>query len=45
MGTGPGRGIGQMFIISGLFLWVESIVAYANPRIRNLESEIPNEPQ
>ena len=30
-----------MFIISCLFLWVESAVAYASPRIRDLESEIP----
>jgi MFS family permease len=42
LGTGPGRGIGLMFIISCLFLWGESLVAYTNPRIRNLESEIPD---
>ncbi len=40
LGTGPGRGIGLMFVISCLFLWVQSAVAYANPRIRNLETEI-----
>ena len=42
LGTGPGRGIGLMFMISCIFLWGESLVAYANPRIRNLESEIPD---
>jgi DHA3 family macrolide efflux protein-like MFS transporter len=42
LGTGPGRGIGLMFIISCLFLWGESLLAYANPRIRNLEIEIPD---
>jgi DHA3 family macrolide efflux protein-like MFS transporter len=42
LGTGPGRGIGLMLIISCLFLWVESLVAYANPRIRNVETEIPD---
>ena len=42
LGTGPGRGIGLMFIISCLFLWGESFVAYTHPRIRNLESEIPD---
>jgi len=42
LGTGPGRGIGLMLIISCLFLWGESFVAYANPRIRNLEAEIPD---
>lgn len=41
-GTGPGRGIGLMFIISCLFLWAESLAAYANPNIRNLEIEIPD---
>ena len=42
LGTGPGRGIALMFIISCLFLWVESLVAYATPHIRNLEDEIPD---
>ena len=42
LGTGPGRGVGLMFIISCLFLWAESLLAYFNPRIRNLESEIPD---
>jgi hypothetical protein len=42
LGTGPGRGIGLMFIISCLFLWGESLLAYTHPRIRNLETEIPD---
>jgi MFS transporter, DHA3 family, macrolide efflux protein len=42
LGAGPGRGIGVIFIISCLFLWTESLIAYSNPRIRNLESEIPD---
>jgi hypothetical protein len=42
LGAGPGRGIGLMFIISCLFLWAESLLAYANPRIRNVEIEIPD---
>ena len=42
LGTGPGRGIGLMMILSCLFLWAESLIAYLNPRIRNLESEIPD---
>ena len=42
LGIGPGRGIGLMFIISCVFLWGESLVAYANPRIRNVENEIPD---
>lgn len=42
LGIGPGRGIGVIFILSCLFLWIESLAAYANPRIRNLEIEIPD---
>lgn len=42
LGTGPGRGIGLMYIISCLFLWAESLVAYLNPRIRSVETEIPD---
>ncbi|MGD8456570.1 MAG: MFS transporter [Anaerolineales bacterium] len=41
-GTGAGHGIGLMFIISGLFLAMASALAYMNPRIRNLEEEIPD---
>jgi hypothetical protein len=42
LGTGPGRGIGLMFILSGLLLIVASIFAYLNPRVRNIETEIPD---
>jgi len=42
IGVGPGRGIGLMLILSGLFLLVISAIAYANPRIRNIEREIPD---
>jgi uncharacterized protein (DUF58 family) len=42
LGTGPGRGIGLAFVISSLFLVMVSIVAFANPRIRRLEIEIPD---
>jgi hypothetical protein len=31
-----------MFIISCLFLWAESLVAFTHPRVRNLEVEIPD---
>jgi hypothetical protein len=36
------RGIALIFIISGISLWVTSSYAFANPRIRNLEEEIPD---
>ncbi len=42
LGVGPGRGIGLMMICSGLMLLVISVVAYANPHIRNIETEIPD---
>jgi MFS family permease len=42
LGVGPGRGIGLMFAISCLFLWGESLIAIAHPRIRQVEREIPD---
>jgi hypothetical protein len=42
LGTGAGRGIGLMFIISGLVGIFVSIFVYLNPRIRNLEDELPD---
>jgi hypothetical protein len=42
VGVGAGRGIALIFIISGISLWVTSLYAFANPRIRNLEEEIPD---
>ena len=31
-----------IFIISAFSLWITSTYAFANPRIRNLEEEIPD---
>ena len=42
MGTGPGRGIGLMFVISGLLAVIVSGLTYLNPRIRNVEQELPD---
>ncbi len=42
LGVGPSRGIGLMMITSGLILMVVSLFVYLNPRIRNIESEIPD---
>jgi len=42
LGVGPGRGIGLMYVISCLFLWGESLAAFATPRIRRVEDEIPD---
>ncbi len=42
LGTGVGRGVGLMFLLSGLFGLLVSALVYANPRIRNLEDELPD---
>jgi hypothetical protein len=42
IGTGAGRGIGLMAIIAGLVGILVSIFVYLNPRIRNVESELPD---
>jgi len=42
LGTGSGRGIGLMMILSCLLMWVASLLAFSHPRIRNLEDEIPD---
>lgn len=42
VGVGAGRGIAVIFIVSGISLWLTSSYAFANPRIRNLEAEIPD---
>ena len=39
-GTGPGRGIGLLLVLSGVFVIVTAFVAWKHPRIRNLESVI-----
>jgi MFS transporter, DHA3 family, macrolide efflux protein len=40
--TGPGRGIGLMFVIAGFTGILVSILVFASPRVRNLEDEIPD---
>jgi MFS transporter, DHA3 family, macrolide efflux protein len=42
VGSGPGRGIGLMFVFSGLLLLGACAFAYTNPRIRYLEEELPD---
>ncbi len=41
-GVGAGRGIGLMFVIAGVIGITVSALVYLNPRIRNLEEEIPD---
>ena len=42
IGSGPGRGIGLMFVLAGLFTAAIVAVAWNLPRIRNLETEVPD---
>jgi hypothetical protein len=42
LGTGPGRGAGLMFVVLGALVLIAVGIASLNPRLRNLESEIPD---
>lgn len=42
IGTGTGRGVAFMFILAGLLVTVMSAIGYSDPRIRNLETELPD---
>jgi hypothetical protein len=42
IGTGPGRGIGLIFLIGMIGQLAATLAAFLNPRIRNIESDIPD---
>lgn len=42
IGTGPGRGIGFLFVLLGVLVIVFVCLAFLNPRLRRLESELPD---
>jgi MFS family permease len=42
IGTGAGRGVAFMFIVTGLLTAVIGVVGYLMPRIRHLETELPD---
>lgn len=42
IGVGPGRGMGLMFVIMGLLAVAAAVSAFAYPRIRNVETELPD---
>ncbi|MCH7585445.1 MAG: MFS transporter [Acidobacteria bacterium] len=42
IGTGPGRGIGLMYIVTGLLTALLGIIGYSLPRVRHLETELPD---
>jgi len=42
VGVGPGRGIGLIFVIAGLGTILITWLAYLNPKIRHIETSIPD---
>ena len=42
IGTGAGRGIGLLFILMGVAKIAVSLAGYYNPRIRNVEDDLPD---
>lgn len=42
VGVGPGRGIGALYLASAVVLWVASGLAWANPHIRHVETDLPD---
>jgi MFS family permease len=42
IGTGMGRGVALMFILAGLLTAVIGAIGYVMPRVRNIETELPD---
>lgn len=42
LGVGPGRGIGLLFIVLGALVLLIVSVSFLNPRLRRVESEVPD---
>ncbi|HYG62175.1 MAG TPA: MFS transporter [Thermoanaerobaculia bacterium] len=42
IGVGPGRGIGLLFMVLGGLIVLAVAAGWANPRVRNLEDELPD---
>lgn len=42
IGTGPGRGIGLLFVAAGMAGCLLAVIGYWHPRIRHLEDELPD---
>jgi DHA3 family macrolide efflux protein-like MFS transporter len=45
VGVGPGRGIGLMFLALAAVPGLASVWAFLNPRVRNVEAELPDAPK
>ena len=42
IGTGPGRGVGFMIVLAGLGTTAAAVAGWLMPRVRNLETEVPD---
>jgi len=42
IGTGPGRGIGFLFIVGGTGMALLAAMGWLQPRVRNIETELPD---
>ncbi len=42
IGVGPGRGMGLMFVLMGILSIITALSAFAFPRIRRIEVELPD---
>jgi DHA3 family macrolide efflux protein-like MFS transporter len=42
LGTGPGRGMASVFVLTGVFNVVALLLGYLHPRIRRVEAELPD---
>jgi hypothetical protein len=42
LGTGPGRGIGLIFVTMGLLLTLATLISFLSPRLRKVEEELPD---
>lgn len=42
VGTGPGRGIGFLFVVMGGLMGCNALVTWLSPRVRHLEEELPD---
>jgi DHA3 family macrolide efflux protein-like MFS transporter len=42
VGVGPGRGIGLLFVVAGIFMALTALGGALYPRLRNLDTELPD---
>lgn len=42
IGSGPGRGMAAVFLLTGTFIILTGLYGFLNPHVRNLEEELPD---